>query len=388
MKKIKIISIAALSIFILTGIVKAEEQAKVCKNYTNYYFFNEINDIETVENLVKGASSETGAYRYHVTYYPELEGEKQSEGRVCLQKDNVVDGKNCKETWTLNKYYETYVNMIKNGQVVSNFVNGLGNTTSYTKLYDSDKRTSYFMHGYWFEKENGVIDNHGKGVVDITNLPTSTLVAGSFLPTSTTLIFDYTGNASSTAIFAEVDRTLKVLDYRKLKEGKTEADIDLNNLDTSTSLNITPFSLDWGDGTIHAKSVLTPALYKVVYEKCEDAYNADIEYFVKESDGTLTPAKEYDKEIVNYSKSELDDGYTEPVNTPKLSGCTADKAKVEVKIEGKDFYDKVIYTCKANQEINNNSKTGDALIYIAWVIGLGAIGYSVYYFRKLKKEEV
>ena len=30
--------------------------------------------------------------------------------------------------------------------------------------------------------------------------------------------------------------------------------------------------------------------------------------------------------------------------------------------------------------------TGDFLIYIAWIIGIGAIGYSIYYFRSLKKK--
>lgn len=31
--------------------------------------------------------------------------------------------------------------------------------------------------------------------------------------------------------------------------------------------------------------------------------------------------------------------------------------------------------------------TGDILIYLAWIIGFGSIGYSIYYFRNLKKEE-
>ena len=40
-----------------------------------------------------------------------------------------------------------------------------------------------------------------------------------------------------------------------------------------------------------------------------------------------------------------------------------------------------------NDDISVNSKTGDVLIYFAWVIGFGAIGYSIYYFIKKKKEE-
>lgn len=40
---------------------------------------------------------------------------------------------------------------------------------------------------------------------------------------------------------------------------------------------------------------------------------------------------------------------------------------------------------KSNDEITNNSKTGDALIFVAWVIGIGAITYSVYYFKSRKE---
>lgn len=42
---------------------------------------------------------------------------------------------------------------------------------------------------------------------------------------------------------------------------------------------------------------------------------------------------------------------------------------------------------KTDDELTNNGKTGDALIFVAWVIGIGALAYSVYYF-KLKKENI
>jgi len=231
-------------------------------------------------------------------------------------------------------------------------------------------------------------------------LSLETLAKGSYLPLQTEITFN-PASSSRTIITRRITtkgekdtETGQVIpgnyqDYLTYDEnGNPKVDESGNLIINSSSTKLKPFDLQWNANESVKTSLLAPAVYYVEYQICEDAYNADIEYFVKESDGTLTPAKEYDKEIVNYSKSELDDGYTEPVNTPKLSGCTADKAKVEVKIEGKDFYDKVIYTCKANQEIDNNNKTGDALIYLAWIIGLGAIGYSVYYFKKLKKEEI
>lgn len=40
---------------------------------------------------------------------------------------------------------------------------------------------------------------------------------------------------------------------------------------------------------------------------------------------------------------------------------------------------------KTNEEITENSKTGDTLIFVAWVVGIGALTYSVYYFKSKKE---
>ena len=155
---------------------------------------------------------------------------------------------------------------------------------------------------------------------------------------------------------------------------------------SETACDNEEFVMEWGGS--NQPTVLLPALYRVTYRTCEDLYKAIIEYFVKDKDGTLIAASEYDKSVVNYSKKDLADKYEETVETPDIKGCTPDKTKVDVKINGSDFADKVIYTCKANEDVDKNAGTGDALIYLAWAVGLGAIGYSVYYFKKAKKEEV
>lgn len=41
---------------------------------------------------------------------------------------------------------------------------------------------------------------------------------------------------------------------------------------------------------------------------------------------------------------------------------------------------------KTNNEIDKNSKTGDALIQFVWIIGICALGYSIYYFKNKKQE--
>ncbi len=40
---------------------------------------------------------------------------------------------------------------------------------------------------------------------------------------------------------------------------------------------------------------------------------------------------------------------------------------------------------KTNEDVDKNSKTGDILIFIAWTTGIGALTYSVYYFKSRKE---
>ena len=57
--------------------------------------------------------------------------------------------------------------------------------------------------------------------------------------------------------------------------------------------------------------------------------------------------------------------------------------KIDVPIEDipiGDIIDKI------NEEIENNSKTGDILIFICWVVGIGAIAFATYYYHYHKKE--
>lgn len=121
---------------------------------------------------------------------------------------------------------------------------------------------------------------------------------------------------------------------------------------------------------------------KDVYYTCK-TYNAEIHY-VKE--GTKEPIKDEDKLKDSYTKSGLEDGYTEKVTSPnKIEGCTIkdeNDIEVEVKIEGDHFHKIVEYVC----EVPKNEKTGSFLIYIAWITGLGALAYATYYFINLKKE--
>ena len=119
-------------------------------------------------------------------------------------------------------------------------------------------------------------------------------------------------------------------------------------------------------------------VYKVTYTSC--TYKAQIDYVY--TDGS--------EAAPSHNEDELEAGYTNKVTSPTIENCTPDKKEVTISIDKdkpKDFYEKVVYTCKIDEEPKNNGPTGDALIYVAWIIGIAALGYSVYYFITLKKSQ-
>ena len=40
---------------------------------------------------------------------------------------------------------------------------------------------------------------------------------------------------------------------------------------------------------------------------------------------------------------------------------------------------------KTDDEITNNSKTGDIMMFMAWTVGIGALAYTVYYYKTRKE---
>ena len=76
--------------------------------------------------------------------------------------------------------------------------------------------------------------------------------------------------------------------------------------------------------------------------------------------------------------TEPDDGKDDTPSTPSDPGTTEPDNDEDNKEPEKPS------DSKEDDEIKENNKTGDVLIVIAWVIGIGALGYSVYYLRSRK----
>lgn len=398
-KKTSLLGIAFLSIMLPT-MVKAE---KVCTKYKNYYFFSEIyganpNKDESGKytgflGTIDSLSSTEKHTTNRATYFPVIpenaaapEGSsKVIEGRICLKKTYedgsfIIDGPEAEcangNTMTLEEYYRLRSDAISNG--VKKSLNTEKGESSYT-IYEVEKDDAiykYLWHGRWFKLDeyNDDIDEGGASV-EFNSVEISNLTNGSFLPENTHIDFD-------------LYKTGKVTIRR---------DIFKKDIFNDDNLLVTPFKVAWTANGKQKNSLLAPALYYIEYDTCGDKYNATINYYyydttdrVKDDDG---------KEIPAYTENNLDPGYESTKDSPKIDGCyivntegkkISDDDIVKITIDKdkpQNFSKNVYYYCKIEEEAES-PKTGDALIYLAWAIGLGAIGYSVYYFSKMKKEEI
>ena len=367
--------VGALTFTLLTFLLVMTVEAKeVCKEYTNYYLFAEINGSEGVEGNVN--SSTDGWYRQHKTFFPQLP--KEDEGRkkdsvkktqVCLTKSNGTS--NCasttgKPTLSLKEFYEKWklVASSPDSEIKFNSTN-TGDTTTY-KEYKEDN-VSWLLHGKWFEvNSDGTRGNaSGEGTIDYTSATSITdLENGSILCPTTINLNDETTNYND----ATIARTI-----------------------TSSHLNgVTPFNMKWSNGTADT-AYLTPALYKITYEMCEDApeYNATIEYVYKDGkdlvefkDGSKNP----------YTESGLVAGYTSTVTSPELEGCTPDKEKVDIVIDKENpenFKAVVEYTCNPNEQpVEENPNTADLNIILLClvIVGSAVVGVATYREKKLNSK--
>jgi len=338
-KKVGLLSISALAALSLAVPVEAADKTKQsCTEYTNYYFFNEINH-KSFFNDKTTAKTRTG-----IKYKALPKNAVNKNGnKVCLENDNedCID-----DSWTLDKFY---------GQKKANL-----NENGCEEGCDVGNNTTYYGGGQWY-----TIDDKGN---------TSGLNSGQ--------------NHTTVDVEALKEGTVQPKTEIKRSEvdNKEEDEFQITRTYTIVGKKVNgnekTFSYTWSGDTTPSDTVLAPALYKVTYEICTDVkYKAEIEYINKD-----TEKKVHDP----YKKDDLSNGDKDSVDSPKIDGCTLvnnDDSTVDYEIDNDDYHYIVYYTCKVESPAVN-PKTGNALIFVAWVVGLGSLGYSIYWFKKNKKEEV
>lgn len=351
-KKIGILGTVLMTSFAMNLYVQAEEK---CETHENYYFLSEIYNLD---NLNTKLEEENPYNRSHGTYFPALPDNYKDgtvkTGKVCLYSGDYNDGdQTCVEKITLDDYFKIYKRILDvasgSKQVEFEVPTDKKKTVS---TYLEDGNTTYYIHGVWFEMDSsGNPMAELEGNVRVNHIDTDVLVKNSMLP--------------STQVSATVDEN----PYIRFNVVRT--------INKTNVAGMTGFDLKWHEEDTEERStVLTPALYKIEYSVCGEKFEAKIDY-VDEKTG--------DPVADSHFEDNLEDGYTNKVTSPDVEGCVIkyeDEKEVTVNIDGDNFYKKVLYVC----EVEDNEKTGDVLIIAAWIVGIAALGYSVYYFTKLKKE--
>lgn len=338
-KKVGLLSISALAALSLAVPVKAEQS---CTEYTNYYFFSEINH----KSFFKGMEDKKITTGVKFKTLPS-NASNIKEGKICLGEENDCDVFD--ETWELKKFYNE----------VKDKANECGDGC---QVADN---VTYFGGASWYTvKEDGTTEDGGSGQ-NYNAHSTEELIKGTIQP-PTTITRTKLENSDKDEFLITRKHTVKT-----------------NDDDTFTiDGNSGSFDHKWSETEDADPTVLAPALYKVTYDICTDVkYKSEIDYINKDTN----------KEVHDpYKKEDLSNGYKDSVESPKIDGCTlVDDAdsKVDYQIDNADYKKIVYYTCKVESPAVN-PKTGNALIFVAWVVGLGSLGYSIYWFKKNKKEEV
>lgn len=378
-KRIGLLGLSTLAAFALTSNVKAEDN---CTEYTNYYFFigtnNFKNEGQGNNSVQEYVESNGGTWNYtSSTYYAPLAGDQIPKDatyqKVCLSKDGVKDtnsGVACIDdggNWTLEKFYEEYKKLEQsNDKVEFTKPNGEADSNRYYQVPNTTTR--YYDHGVAQTGDN-------TGYTPLSSKTESILSNGSYFPTKTEVKFTFSGSGP---VKIDSERIIKRGDYATVDDnGEYVLDADGKVQYKITAIeNLDKYEL----------AALAPTLYKVTYKVCDATFNAKIHYCIEKDDNTCIPATDVDKTATDYSKTDIPNGEGDKVPSHTIKGCKLKKDSdktVEYTIDNEDYSYEVRYVC----ETSSNPKTGIALIIAAWAVGLGALGYSAYYFMNARKEE-
>ena len=387
--------LVVLTICGFTNAVKADgEPWKTCGHHKNYYFFNNIQGSEYYEKRISkdgqrlGDNKESGTDWTHSdsTTLPSIGDAGQDISiekaeRVCLYKQSAseCDGYSG-EKMLLETFYSKYRGTAFSGNILEYKNNG-GNTDYSGYMVEGD--TTYFTHGRVVEAYVNFFggtseDNHTLCVVHAYNPERygpdevcsyynddKKLVSGSILPTEESMSSNPISDFNKNRSYFEITVNRKIA------------------VDTYGADSVVYIPMRWPDYAEDGKGILVPAMYYVEYDvNCEDdtTYKATIDYFYE---GTTERVEFPDGSKNPWTGTNLDDGYSRTVNSPSLSGCVPDKKSVNVQINGKDFYDKVYYTCT----VQSNPKTGDMYIGIIAVFAVAGLVYAYWYFSRGKNRK-
>ncbi len=337
--------LSALSIVMPFIVSPNKVEAKECKQHTNYYFYIDVASEYSWTNALVGKT------RSHVTSFPNIIPENATDftyDTVTLTRESV---ERTTSSWSLSDFWKYYNIAFSTGK----------------KYYDTGE-IAYLAHGDWYLNGN---ESSSDGVAWLSGVTESKLAAASIIPST----YYATVNIST----SNMSDTLLSTVTRKYREG------DING--------VTPDYLYSND----YKSYAVPTLAYIQYNVCEDEtptpapvtkYKVTVNFLDKSTRSQIKDSKVVGSNYIDGQDYNADCDPT--IGDYKL----VSSAHLSGKISGKDVVLECLYekTSSGGAPSNpsnpgdgntgTNPGTADMPIYIVWAIGIGALGYAVYYFNK------
>ena len=332
--------------------VSAGVSDQSCKQVDAYLYFS---DTQWTNVIIDHAKENNGTYTYI----------------TCSTKDGISNGV-CQGKGTFNIDFSelgisdtaTIKPVTGSGEVVN--ITNLKEFWTVMTNYDEGTTVEggklYVKHGAWSNKDKSNQDaSNGIFTVDeltkssITGI--SSVISSSFEQSGKSLL----GTFKVQRIYKQSVVEKMVEDgnivYRKNANGEY-IDSEGNVIDESNPA--------------HIPIVQAPMLYKMQFEICEQN---------EIKNPTLTIRYWYDevggKQAADDHKETLASGSKYDVTSPSINGYSPDKDVVRGTMPDEDVIIDVIYT----------PKTGGVAMGFIWFIGLGALGYGIYYYNRTTREQ-
>ncbi len=333
--------------------VSAGVSDQSCKQVDAYLYFS---DQQWTDVIIDNAKENNGTYTY-VT---------------CSTKDGISSDGTCQGEGTFNIDFSglgisdtaTIKPVTGSGEVVN--ITNLNEFWTVMKNYAEGTTIEggklYVKHGSWSNKDKTNQDSFN-GVFTVDELTKSSIngissvLSSSFKQSGKTLQGTFKAQRKySQSVVEQMVADGKAV-YRKNADGKY-VDSQGNVIEETNPA--------------HIPIVQAPMLYKMQFEICEQNEvknpTLTIRYWYDEVGGK-TAAPTYSKEETAGSKYD--------VTSPSIDGYSPDKANVRGTMPDEDVIIDVIYT----------PKTGGVAMGFIWFIGLGALGYGIYYYNRTTREQ-
>ena len=290
---------------------------------------------------------------------------------TCSTSEGMDASGNCKGKGTFNIDFSslgisdsaTIEAVEGSGQVIS--ISDLNNFWTVMTTYDEGTTekdgTLYVRHGAWSNKD--LTNQQSKnGIFTVSELSKASLTGISSITSAT---FENSGKGVIGTF-----KSKRVYTKTAVNNMKTNGNVVYRKNDAGKYINAEGTVVD-DNSADRVAIIYAPMLYKMTFNVCDKA---------EVKNPTLTIRYWYDevggKQAADDHKETLAAGTKYDVTSPTIDKYSPDKDVVRGTMPDTDLVLDVIYT----------PKTGGVAMGLIWFIGLGALGYGIYYYNRTTRE--